>query len=405
MLPPMPNRSSDDELRRDRLLASLALMGGIGVFLAFPFAMRAGSEFFLPLTVAVILSIALVPALEWFERRGIPPTMSAFFCLVLFLGLANGALAIIIFPATDWFAALPERIPQIMANLAPLIDLYSDLQRFIDDTARMVSSAPMAQARAAALDAPSSLLDLFATAAPAVALQMAFVTLLIFFFLAGWTKLRENTINSRGSFTGAMATARVIQNVVSATSAYLTTIALINVLLGIAVALVLWMIGMDSPAMWGGIVALFNFVPYLGPVLAALLLALGGLMTFNDLWTALVPATVQIAFHLIEANLITPTILGRRLTVNPMLILISLSYWAWIWGTIGALLAVPLLIIIQTIVAAAGKPDIAGFLFESGTLTRHPRMAGPAPPPVASTAQTPANPPPAAPLEESSNSG
>jgi predicted PurR-regulated permease PerM len=369
MTDPVSNLS-DDEMRRDRLLASVALIGGVGLFLAIPFALREGSEFFLPLTIAIILSIALVPALEWFERRGLPSAVAALLCTILFLVIANGALALIIVPATDWFVDLPDRIPKIMNNLAPLIDLYSDLQKFIDDTARMVTSGTMAEAQKVAIGSPDSLLDLFASAAPAVALQMAFVILLIFFFLAGWTKLRENAINSRGSFTGAMATARVIQNVVSATSAYLTTITVINLLLGVAVALVLYMIGMESPAMWGGIVALLNFVPYLGPVLAAILLALGGLMSFNDLGTAMIPALVQIAFHTIEANFITPTILGRRLTMNPLLILISLSYFAWIWGTPGALLAVPLLIILQTVIAAAGKPDIAGFLFESGTLTR-----------------------------------
>ena len=364
------HRTDDDELRRDRLLASIALILGVSLFLVFPFAMQAGAEFFLPLTVAIILSIALVPMLEWLERRGLPSVTSAFICVVIFLVVANGALALIIVPATDWFIDLPDRIPQIMRNLAPLIELYSDLQKFVDDTARMVSSGPMAEVQKVALDSPNSLLDLFASAAPGVALQMAFVILLIFFFLSGWTRLREGAINSRGSFSGAMATARVIQNVVSATSAYLITITAINFLLGASVALVLYMLGMPSPAMWGGIVALMNFVPYIGPVLAAILLALGGLMTFNDLATAMIPALVQIGFHLVEANLITPAVLGRRLTVNPLLILISLSYWAWIWGTTGALLAVPLLIIIQTVVAAAGKPDIAGFLFESGTLMR-----------------------------------
>lgn len=365
-------RTETDELRRDRLLAALALIAGVALFLAFPFAMRAGAEFFLPLAVAIVLSIALVPALEWMERRGLPSMAAAFLCLVLFMALANGALAVIVVPAADWFLLLPDRIPKIMENLAPLIDLYSDLQKFVDDTTRLVSGS-MVQAQKAATSSPESLLDLFASAAPAVALQMAFVVLLIFFFLAGWTKLRENAINSRGSFTGAMATARVIQNVVSATSAYLTTITVINLMLGLSVGLVVWMLGMESPAMWGGIVALLNFIPYLGPVLAAILLALGGLMSFGDLGTALIPASVQIVFHLVEANLITPAVLGRRLTMNPLLILVSLSYWAWVWGTTGALLAVPLLIIIQTVAAAAGKPDIAGFLFESGTLTRHPR--------------------------------
>lgn len=355
--------------RRDRLLASIALTSGIGLMLALPFALRAGAEFFLPLTAALVIAIALVPLLEWMERRGIPSGLAALASVVGFLLVANTALVLIIVPATDWFRILPQRLPQIQANLAPLIDLYSNLQRFVDETLDMLASGPVAAAQASAVEAPRSLLQFAATSAPAAIIQMVFALLIIYFFLAGWTRLRRRTINSRGSFDGAMAVARVIQNVVDATSAYVITIAVINSCLGLAVAVALWVIGMPSPLMWGGIVALLNFVPYFGPMLAAVLLALGGLMVFNDVWVALLPAALQIGFHLVEANVVTPLLLGRRLTMNPLLILVSLTFWGWVWGTPGALLAVPLLIIIQTVVGAAGTPDIAGFLFEQGTLT------------------------------------
>jgi predicted PurR-regulated permease PerM len=191
----------------------------------------------------------------------------------------------------------------------------------------------------------------------------------IFFFLAGWTSMRKRTIVSRGSFEGALTTARVIQQVVDATSIYIGTITLINVTLGAFTALVLWQLGMDSPIMWGGIVAVLNFIPYLGPIGSALLLFFGGLMTFPDVWSALLPPLVFVGLHLVEANLITPMIVGKRLTISPLAILVSLSFWSWVWGTTGALLAVPLLIIMKTIFSAAGTPDIAGFLFEHGTLT------------------------------------
>lgn len=359
--------------RRDRLLASIALSAGIGLMLALPFALRAGAEFFLPLTAALVIAIALVPLLEWMERRGIPSGLAALLALIGFLLVANTALVLIIVPATDWFAALPQRLPKIQANLAPLIDLYANLQRFVDETVDMIASGPVAAAQASAVDAPRSLLQFAATSAPAAFIQMVFALLIIYFFLAGWTRLRRRTINSRGSFDGAMAVARVIQNVVDATSAYVITIATINICLGLAVAVALWVIGMPSPLMWGGIVALLNFVPYFGPMLAAALLGLGGLMVFDDVWVALLPAAMQIGFHLVEANVVTPLLLGRRLTMNPLLILVSLAFWGWVWGTPGALLGVPLLIIIQTVVAAAGTPDIAGFLFEQGTLTVAPR--------------------------------
>jgi len=121
--------------------------------------------------------------------------------------------------------------------------------------------------------------------------------------------------------------------------------------------------------MWGGIVAVLNYIPYLGPIATALLLFLGGLMTYPDVWTALLPPAAFVSLHLIEANFFTPMVVGKKLTISPLAILISLSFWSWVWGTTGALLAVPLLIIIKTVFSAAGTPDIAGFLFEHGTLT------------------------------------
>ncbi len=356
------------ERRRDRLLGALSLIGGAGFVLAFPFAMQAGAEFFLPLTAALVIAIALVPFLEWMERRGVPSKLAALVAVVFFLTICNVALVLIIVPATDWFRILPDRISQIQANLAPLIDFYSQLQRLVDETVQMLASGPVAAAQTAAVEAPRSLLELAATSAPSAIIQMLFALLVIYFFLASWTNLRNQTISSRESFDGALTIARVIQNVVDATSAYVTTIAIINISLGIAVAITLYLIDMPSPLMWGGIVALLNFIPYFGPILAAVLLALGGLMIFNDVWLALLPALIQVSFHVVEANVITPLVLGRRLTMNPLLILVSLSFWGWVWGTPGALLAVPLLIILQTVIAAAGRPDIAGFLFEHGTL-------------------------------------
>ena len=361
----------DVSYHRDRLLAGLTLIAFAGLVIAMPFALKAGAEFFLPVTAALVIAIALVPLLEWLERRRVPSGLAALVCLLVFLFIANVALASIVVPATEWFRLLPERIPQIQANLAPVLDFYANLQRFVDDTVKMLAQGPVAAAQAEATTAPASVMD-YVSSAPNAAIQVFFAMLVIYFFLAGWTRLRERTITSRGSFGGALATARVIQNVVDATSAYIGTITAINVGLGVGVALALWAIGMPSPLMWGGIVAILNYIPYLGPILAAILLGLGGLMTFSDIWLALLPAAIQIGFHTIEANVITPMVLGKRLTINPLLILVSLSFWGWVWGTPGALLAVPLLIIIQTVIAAAGAPDIAGFLFEEGTLTGRP---------------------------------
>lgn len=341
--------ASTDSATRNRLLRIIAGSALVALGLGVPFALQAGAEFFLPVTAALVISIALVPALNWLERRGVPSALAAAICIIAFLVVFNGALALIILPASDWFIDLPHRLPRIQQNLAPLIDFYANLQRFVDDALNSFASQTAQQAQAVAIEAPESFLDYLTSSAPAAVFQTFFSLLLIFFLLAGWTDMRRTAISARGSFDSAMTTARILQNVVDATAAYLGTVAIINLLLGLAVALLLWALGMPSPLMWGGIVALCNFVPYVGPVVAAGLLALGGLMTFDSVGLALLPAFIQVGLHNIEANFITPYVLGRRLTLNPMLILVSLSFWGWIWGAPGAFLAVPLLVVGQTL--------------------------------------------------------
>lgn len=370
--PPVPPRAGEelppvDE--RDRMLAGLTLIAGLGLLCGLPFALKASAEFLLPVTIALVIAIALVPVLEWLERRRVPSWLAALICVVTFLAAANVALAAIVLPAIEFFRQLPERIDRIQNNLEPLLDLYDSLEKYLNRTLmHLAASKPIHAAPTAAVAPPGSLLELAASSAPTLIVQVFFGILVVFFFLAGWSRTRRRTITSRSSFGGAMATARVIQDVVDDVSAYLGTITLINLALGSVVAFALWVVGMPYPLMWGGIVVLFNYIPYFGPIVSALLLAVGGLMIFTDIWVALLPAAIMIACHLLEANLVTPFIVGHRLTISPVAILISLSFWSWVWGTPGALLAVPLLIIIQTVVDAAGKPDITGFLFEHGTL-------------------------------------
>ncbi|MFN3433989.1 MAG: AI-2E family transporter, partial [Sphingomonas sp.] len=118
--------------RRDRLLAALTLIAGIGLVLGTPFALKSGAEFFLPLTAALVIAIALVPVLEWLERRRLPSAVAALLCVLVFLVIANIAIAAIVVPATDFFQLLPSRISRIQHNLSPLLDLYSTLEKSVN---------------------------------------------------------------------------------------------------------------------------------------------------------------------------------------------------------------------------------------------------------------------------------
>ena len=157
--------------RRDRLLASLVLMAGFALVLALPFALRAGAEFFLPVTTALVIAIALVPLLEWLERRRVPSALAALLCIILFLIVANIAVAAIVIPAADWFQRLPERIGQLRDTLAPLVDVYSNVEQFIDNVVRQFGRAPLPGPQAVRIETPSSLLQIIATSAPFAVIQ------------------------------------------------------------------------------------------------------------------------------------------------------------------------------------------------------------------------------------------
>src|SRR5947209_7500544 len=225
--------------KRDRLLAGLSLIAGIGLVVALPFALREGAEFFLPVTAAMVIAIALVPLLEWFERRGMPSKPAAGLCVIIFLLLAMFAIGSIVVPATDWVAQVPTKITKVRSALEPIFDLYKNLDRFIDRTVSQIE-VTQTQARTVRIETPNSMLGLLTSSAPHLLIQLFFALLVIFFFLAGWTAMRKKTIVSRGSFEGALTTARVIQQVVDATSTYLGTITLINIGLGGLTAAVLW---------------------------------------------------------------------------------------------------------------------------------------------------------------------
>lgn len=354
--------------RRDRLLSSLVFIAGVGLFLAMPFALRAGAIFFMPVAVAIVITLMLVPAQEWMERHRIPSGLSALIVLALFLFVANATLVAIVLPATEWVQLLPSRIPQVRHNLDPIFAAFASFERLIEQVSGVLSARGAAHPAEVVVNTPNSALDLLTASAPAALVQTLFSILLVYFLLAAYTRMRVRIIRNRSSLSGSLRVARLIRDTVQNTAAYLLTITMINASLGAVVALTMWLVGMPTPLMWGGFAALLNFVPYLGPVIASGLIAFGGLIAFSDPWQALTPAALFIVIHGLEANVVTPSLVGKRLEINPLAILLSLSFWGWVWGTVGALISVPLLIMFKVILDRVGTPDVLGFLFDEQTL-------------------------------------
>lgn len=351
-------------LRRDRLLSGLVLIAAIGLFLAAPFAFRAGADFFLPVTLAFIIAVVLIPALQWLQARGVPGGLAAAVALAGFVLGAALALVAIVVPAIDFIAMLPDQLAQVRANLRPLLDTAEHLERFTHMVEQGLGLNASMTGLAEAV--PSNLYELFG-GAPLFVAQLLFALVLVYFFLTAFATLRKRRLEHLGE----TRMARLARAVVGATASYMATIALVNVGLGVATAFIAWAFGLPTPAMWGGLAAILNFVPYVGPLVVALLLLLGGLISLTSPLAALLPALAFFAVHAVESNIVTPSLIGRRLTLSPLAILLALSFWGWVWGPVGALLSVPLLIMMKLMLEHAGTPDISGFLFREGTLVRN----------------------------------
>ena len=176
---------------------------GAGVLVALPFALRAGAEFFLPVTAALVIAVALVPALEWLERRRVPSSLASLLYLLLFLLIANAAIAAIVFPASEWVKMLPERIERVRSTLAPIIEAFSDLDAFINNVAHEFSRGPGLASQTVTVETPNSLLQIIATSAPFALIQMFFATLVIAVYLSG--KLSQLTLTASVTYVVARA--------------------------------------------------------------------------------------------------------------------------------------------------------------------------------------------------------
>ena len=144
---------------------------------------------------------------------------------------------------------------------------------------------------------------------------------------------------------------------------YILTVAVINTGVGIIVAAGAWAMGVDAPVMWGGLAALLNVLPYIGPLAMTVILAIFGIGTSETILLGLIPAAAYLGLHTVEANIVTPSVLGAKFTMNPVTILIALSYFSWIWGFVGALLSVPILLMLTAAFDHIGRPNLVGFLF------------------------------------------
>lgn len=315
---------------------------------ALVYALGAWSAFLIPLTAAIVLGLMLSPLVSELERGGLPPWLASLL-LVMTLGavlyLAGMVLAA---PVVEGFRSIPDIANELSRRLNALrapMDILSRMDAAISKVGEGGETVPKV-----AVKDGSILSGLLAVAPPAIGQIVLFFGALIFFLFTR-TNMRSGILRMCLSRPARLRTARIMRDVESNISRYLLTIFCINCGLGFCVAAAMWLLSVPNPVMWGVLAGLLNFLPYIGPIIVTALLAGAGLLTFDSLSLALAPAMAFVCLTTIEGQFFTPGILGRSLTLNPFLVFVSIAFWLWLWGPVGAFMAVPLLILIAVTVS------------------------------------------------------
>jgi predicted PurR-regulated permease PerM len=321
-------------------------LGGLFVLAVLATAYVA-SEIVLPLVFAIILKLLLQPAFRVLERLHLPRMLAALLLILALFGTIVGLGTAISGPAGTWAAKLPEGIPRLQERLSFMREPINTLQRFLQQVEDFGGTGPSPNAAASARG-PTLLSKLF-TGTRNFASGFFTTVLFLFFLLVSGDIFLHRLVEILPRFSGKRQVVEISQQIESDISAYLVTITIMNAAVGIATALAMWLTGVGDPILWGTVAFLLNYVPILGTALGVLTLLLAGLLTHEILWQALLPAGLYFGFHLIEGETVTPMLLARRFTLNPVLVIISLVFWFWMWGIPGAILSMPMLAITKII--------------------------------------------------------
>ena len=325
-------------------------LGGLFV-LALLATAYVASEIVLPLVFAIILNLLLQPALRLLERFHVPRMLAALLLILALFGTIVGLGTAISGPAGTWAAKLPEGIPRLQERLSFMREPIDTLQRFLQQVEDFGGTGPSPNAAASARSPTllTNLLTKLFTGTRNFATGFFTTVLFLFFLLVSGDIFLHRLVEILPRFSSKRQVVEISQQIENDISAYLVTITIMNAAVGIALALAMWLTGVGDPILWGTVAFLLNYVPILGTALGVLIFLLAGLLTIDPLWQALLPAGLYLGFHLIEGETVTPMLLARRFTLNPVLVIISLVFWFWMWGIPGAILSVPMLAITKII--------------------------------------------------------
>lgn len=318
--------------------------GGL-FFLALLAALYIARDVAVPLVLAFFLKLLVQPAMKLMKSLHVPRLASSLLAIIVLIAIVAGLVDLLSSPASHWAQRLPEGLPRLQERVRLVsqpIDTFSNLFKHAQ---RVVVGKTTPPPPASGTDFPSLLLS----TAHHFASGFVWTMLMLFFLLlAGDTFLRR-IVEVMPTFGDKRQVIDIALQVERDISVYLMTITVMNLLVGIATGLAMWALGLSDPLLWGVIAFMLNYVPIFGPLTGMVMFLAIGMLGLDPLWKAFMPMVAYIAIHLTEGEAVTPMLLARRFTLNPVLVMASLLFWDWMWGIPGAVLAVPLLAIFKII--------------------------------------------------------
>lgn len=334
-------------VQRPRAPVSLVVLATLAV----GYTLWAAQAIVLPVLLAVFLALVGNPLIRGLQRIYMPRFLGAVAVMCLFVGGTTVLGSQLVEPASAWFKSAPRELRQLAPKLRSLTKPVHDANEMAENFARAAGgdSSRRREVTRTVQDDPYRTL----TTTPKVVASVLAVVLLTFFFMVYGENMQRHAIALLPGRQKKKFTVDILISIERAVSRYVLTISIINALVGLVFAGLMMVLKFPiaDALLWGTLVALLNFAPYVGPMIGMVMMAIVGMVTFDDVWMSLLPAILYLGLHTLEGQIITPIVLGRQMRLSPLVLILALMVFGWLWGMIGLLLAVPLLVCIKLVLA------------------------------------------------------
>jgi predicted PurR-regulated permease PerM len=325
--------------RRDVVTISLVCLLTLACFYTLYFA----RDIFLPMAMACILKLLLNPGVRVMAKARIPPALGAFIVLLGFLVLVSGVGFALAAPASSWLGKAPQYLPVMREKLKFLAVPLGNVQHSLEQVEKVASPAPPSQSESTVVLRGPTLTEFLFSGTRSVLTTLATMLILLYFLLAAGDIFLRRLVEVLPRLADKKHAVEMTRQIEKDISTYLLTITVINAGLGTLTGAALWALGMPDPLLWGTLVFVLNYLPYLGPFVGGVVLSIAAIMSFPTVEQALLAPGVYLGLVVVEGQFFTPMVVARRLTLNPVALFVSLIIWGWLWGVPGALLAVPMI--------------------------------------------------------------